>query len=301
MLKEILTVALFIGSTQGKTFLIKTAARKDAGPVFHPQIKYGRTKSMGRKAVVEHGVDYSNDIMEDTNNINKAVEYGDDYSEGEDDIADPAEFGRQIASKHGLKLEPEDMQILRLRNGSPEDLDITEVASFASRALPVAMKLKKENPKEFQQVADQVRKRFKLDVDGLIGLATEKDIENGVNDDMIKGRSDAGDYVRSYIFSFEDFAIQLASEFGFHITEEDRVLFRFYDPQIGLISLLPYFSQALDFANRFLPFATKLQLRDPDRFDCIVDEFRHKYNTDIILMSSMAGMFAYSSNNVVVL
>merc|ERR1711915_1050513 len=272
-------------------FLIKTAARKDAGPVFHPQIKYGRTKSMGRKAVVEHGVDYSNDIMEDTNNINKAVEYGDDYSEGEDDIADPAEFGRQIASKHGLKLEPEDMQILRLRNGSPEDLDITEVASFASRALPVAMKLKKENPKEFQQVADQVRKRLNLDVDGLIGLATEKDIENGVNEDMFKGRSDAGDYYTSYTPSLEDFANQLASEFGFNITEADRELFRVYDPKVGVMSLLPYFPQAMDFARRLLPYATRLRAKDPERFNSIVEEFRKKYNIDIILMASMVGMF----------
>jgi len=291
MWQEILTLALFIASVHGKTFLIETAARRDAGPVRPPLIKYGRAKSLGRKAVMEHGVDYSNDIMEDTNSINKAVEYGDDYSEGADDKEDPAEFGRKIASKVGMKLEPEDMQILRLRNGGPEDMDITEVASFASRALPVAMKLKKENPTEFQQVADQVRKRLNLDVDGLIGLATEKDIENGVNEDMFKGRSTSGDYSSSYTPSLEDFADELAKEFGFHITQEDRELFKVYDPKVGVISLLPYFSQALDFARRLLPFATKLRVEDPERFDSIVEEFRKKYNIDIILMASMVGMF----------
>merc|ERR1711915_643671 len=246
-----LLVALCAVSTLGKSYLVKTKGVKKVGTKHPGKVVFrGLRKHPNRKrgpiipSAIEHGADYMDDLEDyyDMNtesypqhsddyyidhdarvNVPADVEHGADYSEGTETASgdyELAALGRELAAKHGMELQPEDVEVLKMQHPGQDYADITSIASFAKRAMPVALRLRKENPEEFTR--------------------------------------------------------KLSVEFGFELTEQDKELFRAYDPKKGLSSLLGHYSQALDFGRRLAPVARKLKSENPEKFNQIVDEFQQK-------------------------
>jgi len=324
LLLAFLLVALCAVSTLGKSYLVKTKGVKKVGTKHPGKVVFrGLRKHPNRKRgpiippAIEHGADYMDDLEDyyDMNtesypqhsddyyidhdarvNVPADVEHGADYSEGTETASgdyELAALGRELAAKHGMELQPEDVEVLKMQHPGQDYADITSIASFAKRAMPVALRLRKENPEEYRKVAEQVKDNFKIDLDGMIDMVDEVDID-GLGDDMIKGRSGgneaAGDYFEESDDQLEEFTRKLSVEFGFELTEQDKELFRAYDPKKGLSSLLGHYSQALDFGRRLAPVARKLKSENPEKFNQIVDEFQQKFNIDVLFLASLTGM-----------
>merc|ERR1711915_206845 len=292
LLLAFLLVALCAVSTLGKSYLVKTKGVKVGTKHPGKVVFRGLRKHPNRKRgpiippAIEHGADYMDDL-EDYYDMNT-----ESYPQHSDDY-ELAALGRELAAKHGMELQPEDVEVLKMQHPGQDYADITSIASFAKRAMPVALRLRKENPEEYRKVAEQVKDNFKIDLDGMIDMVDEVDID-GLGDDMIKGRSGgneaAGDYFEESDDQLEEFTRKLSVEFGFELTEQDKELFRAYDPKKGLSSLLGHYSQALDFGRRLAPVARKLKSENPEKFNQIVDEFQQKFNIDVLFLASLTGM-----------
>jgi len=309
----VLVVSLFIASTLGKIYLVETGVkggyeRGNRGSYRVTNFP-NRTPKRARplEPVLEHGADYTDDSYDDNfkNELEEleleaAEEYGSDYSDtaaGQDNTAELAEQGRQLAMKYGVDIKPEDIEILTYQykgDGSgKDDMDLATLASLAKRMMKPALRLRKENPTEYESVRDQVKDKFRLNIDGLTDFASKNDLEIAISDDMIRGRS-GGDYNAeqggNHSINLEDFAHEMAIDFNVTLTEQDRELFGVYDPQEGVNSLLGHLDEVLDFGQRLLPHARQLAEEDPERFVEIAEELKAHFNIDVNLIISLLGL-----------